>query len=83
MCLLQYVKMRKWPGPAYYAYYWQRLCNGRGEKGALLGEAERGEMTCCQSELTVTAQCFGASRHSLFKHGGAQNASSMPSDPAF
>lgn len=31
------------------------------EKGAVLGEAERGEMTCCQSELTVTAQCFSAS----------------------
>lgn len=31
------------------------------EEGALLGEAERGEMTCCQSELTVTAQRFSAS----------------------
>ena len=31
------------------------------EEGALLGEAERGEMTCCQSELTVTAQFFSAS----------------------
>lgn len=30
-------------------------------RGPLLGEAERGEMTCCQSELTVTAQCFSAS----------------------
>lgn len=38
------------------------VCNVEGvEKGALLGEAERGEMTGCQSELTVTAQCFSAS----------------------
>lgn len=34
---------------------------GGVEQGALFGEAERGEMTCCQSELTVTAQCFSAS----------------------
>lgn len=31
------------------------------EQGPLFGEAESREMTCCQSELTVTAQCFGTS----------------------
>lgn len=35
--------------------------SGGVKEGALFGEAERGEMTCCQSELTVTAQCFSAS----------------------
>lgn len=34
--LLQYVKMRKWLWPAYYAYYWQRLCTGRVRRGHCL-----------------------------------------------
>lgn len=45
---------------------WAALMLGELSRGPLLGEAERGEMTCCQSELTVTAQCFSASWHFLF-----------------
>lgn len=37
------------------------VCIMGGKKGPLLGEAEKGEMTRCQSELTVTARCFSAS----------------------